>query len=63
MQSLRKASLNLRISIPKVLSSRVHTSGVCLKTEGKKEMLASMPVKDQGTEGEKTISIDQLIQK
>lgn len=63
MQSLKNLILNKQLSVFRVLSNGVHTSRPCLKAEDRKEMLASMPVKDEGTEGEKTISIDTLIQK
>lgn len=63
MQSINKLLINNKFSAFRVLTSGVHTSRVCLKAEDRKEMLASMPVKDEGTEGERAISIDQLIQK
>jgi hypothetical protein len=34
-----------------------------MKADDRKQLIASTPRKDQGTEGEKTIEIDQLIQK
>ncbi|XP_017130717.1 30S ribosomal protein S11 [Drosophila elegans] len=44
-------------------TSRIHT-GVCWrKAEDRKEMLASLPAKDEGTVGEKTVDIDTLINR
>lgn len=37
------------------------TSCSRLKAEDRREMLASMPAKDEGTEGEKVLDIDNLI--
>lgn len=63
MQSVNKILLKSQLGVYRVLTSGIHTSRACLKAEDRKEMLASMPVKDEGTEGERAISIDQLIQK
>lgn len=63
MQSLQKFSFGGHLNVLRILRNSVHTSGTCLKAEDRKEMLASMPRKDEGAEGEKTISIDHLIQK
>jgi small subunit ribosomal protein S11 len=63
MQNFKNLILSNHFGVFRVLSNSVHTSRPCLKAEDRKEMLASMPVKDEGTEGEKTISIDTLIQK
>jgi small subunit ribosomal protein S11 len=63
MQAANKFLLKSQLSVFRVLTSGVHTSRACLKAEDRKEMLASMPVKDEGTEGERAISLDQLIQK
>lgn len=63
MQSLNKIAISKQLSIFRVFASNFHTTRTCLKAEDRKEMLASMPAKDEGTEGEKSISIDQLIQK
>lgn len=63
MQSLQKFALSGQINVLRILSNSVHTSGACLKAEDRKEMLASMPKKDEGADGEKTISIDNLIKK
>lgn len=42
---------------------KLHTSVVMRKVEDRKGMMASMPEKDEGTSGEKSIDIDTLIQK
>lgn len=39
-------------------SRGVHGTPSCYKSEDRKEMLASMPVKDEGTEGEVTQTLD-----
>lgn len=39
------------------------TTTKCLKAEDRREMLASLPAKDEGTEGEKAVDIDNLINK
>lgn len=39
-------------------SRAFHDTPSCYKTEDRKEMLASMPVKDEGTEGEVTHALD-----
>lgn len=39
----------------------IYTTNIRFKTEDKKQMLASMPVKDEGTVGEKVIDIDTLV--
>lgn len=44
-----------------VYGSGFHTTRLCARGEDRKEMKASMPVMDEGTEGEKNVSIDQLI--
>lgn len=41
----------------------LHTSSVVRKAEDRKEMLASMPAKDEGTAGEKSVDIDTLLGK
>lgn len=63
MQSLQRIFFIKQINPLKTIACGLHTSRTCLKTEGRKEMLASMPVQDEGTEGEKTISMDSLISK
>lgn len=47
----------------RVLISSFHTSRGCMKTEDRKNMLASVPKKDEGAEGERSVSLDSLIQK
>nr|AAL90434.1 RH70248p [Drosophila melanogaster] len=42
-------------------TSRIHTSACWRKAEDRKEMLAFLPAKDEGTVGEKTVDIDTLI--
>jgi len=42
---------------------RIHTSACWRKAEDRKEMLASLPAKDEGTVGEKTVDIDTLINR
>ncbi|XP_034660875.1 28S ribosomal protein S11, mitochondrial [Drosophila subobscura] len=44
-------------------SSQIHTSVCSRKAEDRKEMLASMPAKDEGTVGEKSVDIDTLINR
>lgn len=44
-------------------TSRIHTSACWRKAEDRKEMLASLPAKDEGTVGEKTVDIDTLINR
>lgn len=39
----------------------LHVSPAATKAEGRKEMLASMPRRDEGTEGEAAVSIDSSI--
>lgn len=63
MQSLQKFAFNKQLNVFRILINSLHTTGACLKAEDRKEMLASMPKKDEGAEGEKTISLDNLIQK
>lgn len=41
----------------------LHTSAILNKAEDRKEMLASMPAKDEGTVGEKSVDIDTLLGK
>lgn len=43
--------------------SKIHTSSALHKVEDRKEMLASLPAKDEGTAGEKSIDIDTLMGK
>ncbi|XP_067616309.1 uncharacterized protein mRpS11 isoform X2 [Eurosta solidaginis] len=44
-------------------SHKLHSSVVFLKAEDRKGMMASLPDKDEGTSGEKSIDIDGLIQR
>lgn len=44
-------------------SSYIHTSACLAKAEDRKEMLASLPAKDEGTVGEKSVDIDTLISR
>ncbi|KAH8419074.1 hypothetical protein KR222_003424 [Zaprionus bogoriensis] len=44
-------------------SSQVHTSAWLAKAEDRKEMLASLPAKDDGTVGERSVDIDTLINR
>lgn len=41
----------------------IHTGYPLFKAEDRKQMLASVPKKDEGTVGEKAIAIDSLITK
>ncbi|KAH8247577.1 hypothetical protein KR038_006641 [Drosophila bunnanda] len=43
--------------------SSIHTGACLRKAEDRKEMLASMPAKDEGTVGEKSVDIDNLINR
>ncbi|XP_017017663.1 uncharacterized protein mRpS11 [Drosophila kikkawai] len=43
--------------------SSIHTGACWRKAEDRKEMLASMPAKDEGTVGEKSVDIDNLINR
>lgn len=63
MQTLKTLILSKSHNISRLITSGLHTTRTCCKAEDRKEMLASMPAKDEGTEGERTISMDQLIQK
>ncbi|XP_055848438.1 30S ribosomal protein S11 [Episyrphus balteatus] len=47
-------------STPKV---QMHSSAMLCKVEDRKEMLASMPTRDEGTVGERSIDIDTLMSK
>lgn len=40
-----------------------HTNEILLKAEDRREMIKSLPVKDQGTIGEKSIDIDNLMRR
>lgn len=41
----------------------IYTSRCLQKVEDRKEMLASLPAKDEGTAGERSIDIDTLIER
>ncbi|XP_030243592.1 uncharacterized protein LOC115563962 [Drosophila navojoa] len=41
----------------------IHTSVILRKAEDRKEMLASLPAKDEGTAGEKSVDIDTLFNR
>lgn len=45
------------------LVRNLSTTSRCLKADDRRQLIASTPRKDQGTEGEKTIEIDQIIQR
>lgn len=47
MQAINKLTFNKQIHVFRILTSSVHTSRACLKAEDRKEMLASMPVRNQ----------------
>jgi small subunit ribosomal protein S11 len=64
MQAINKLLQSKQLAAFRILTSGVHTSRPCQgHAEDRKEMLRSMPKKDEGSEGEKSVSIDQLIQK
>ncbi|XP_017873303.1 PREDICTED: 30S ribosomal protein S11 [Drosophila arizonae] len=44
-------------------SALIHTSVILRKAEDRKEMLASLPAKDEGTAGEKSVDIDTLFNR
>lgn len=57
---------NSLINVTKFPAVSIHTTNTLLKNErmaGRKEMLASLPARDQGTAGESNIDMDSLIQK
>lgn len=49
--------------IYRLFTSNFSTTTRCLKADDRKELIASTPKRDQGTEGEKSMDIDQLIMK
>ncbi|XP_065095774.1 small ribosomal subunit protein uS11m [Ochlerotatus camptorhynchus] len=59
LKSLQKLTNVLRV-VPK---RTIYQSAALLKVEDRKAMLASLPGKDEGTVGERTIDIDSLITK
>ncbi|XP_017141438.1 28S ribosomal protein S11, mitochondrial [Drosophila miranda] len=54
--------VNLPVQMP-LSTSSIHTSVCSRKAEDRKEMLASLPAKDEGTVGEKSVDIDTLINR
>lgn len=50
-------------SIFKLFTSNFSTTTRCLKADDRKDLIKSTPRKDQGTEGESSMDIDQLIAK
>lgn len=55
--------LNKSTNLLRLLTNSISTTSRCQKADDRKQLIASTPRKDQGTEGENTIEIDQLIQK
>lgn len=55
--------LNKSNSFLRVFTSSLSTTSTCLKADDRKYLISTTPRKDSGTEGEKTIEIDELIQK
>lgn len=51
------------INISRVFANNLSTTAACLKADDRKFLISTTPKKDSGTEGEKTIEIDELIQK
>lgn len=47
----------------KLFTSNFSTTTRCLKADDRKELINSTPRKDQGTEGESSMDIDQIISK
>ncbi|XP_030370593.1 28S ribosomal protein S11, mitochondrial [Scaptodrosophila lebanonensis] len=60
---LQHAKSLVRPPIALALPSKIHTSASLKKAEDRKEMLASLPAKDEGTTGEKSVDIDTLINR
>lgn len=59
-----RKSLEKLTNVLRVLPKRtIHQSSALLKVEDRKQMLASLPGKDEGTVGERAIDIDSLITK
>lgn len=48
---------------PNIQGQQFTTTNKLYKVEDRKEMLASLPAKDEGTAGEKSIDIDNLFTK
>ncbi|XP_055677049.1 30S ribosomal protein S11 [Lutzomyia longipalpis] len=66
--------MSLKCFVPQLLSSfrrrtcqgvqfYFHTSSNVRKAEGRRDLVASMPARDEGTAGEKVVDIDALISK
>lgn len=51
------------LSINSIAIRNIFTSLNRRKAEDRREMLASMPAKDEGTQGEKALDIDNLLIK
>ncbi|XP_046999861.1 28S ribosomal protein S11, mitochondrial [Schistocerca americana] len=58
-----KSSLVWGTYLPVQHCRTIYMSSFLSKVEDRREMLASMPAKDEGTEGEKTVDIDTLIKR
>lgn len=46
-----------------LLTRNFSTTTRCFKADDRKDLISSTPKRDQGTEGEKSMDIDQLIMK
>ena len=55
--------LNKTSNILRLFTNSLSTTTTCLKADDRKYLISTTPKKDQGTEGEKTIEIDELINK
>jgi len=53
--------LNKTSNILRLFTNSLSTTSTCLKADDRKYLISTTPRKDQGTEGEKTIEIDELI--
>jgi hypothetical protein len=64
-----RSSLSSKFSIYKSLLTRqvgekyVHTCSALCKSDDRKTLIASMPGKDEGTEGEKAFTMDSFIKR
>lgn len=63
LNSIYLTSIKNIIPVNYAVVRTLFTSVTRYKAEDRREMLASMPAKDEGTEGEKALDIDQLITK
>lgn len=61
MQCMKKL-FQFQLNTFRGYTNAIHTSRTVHRGEDRKEMIKSMPVRDDGTEGEKNFSIDSLIQ-